>query len=328
MFTREKVTVFLLLLASVQVTFAQSHWWNANWNYRVLLIVEPADDEQANNLVAATINFTIALKAAKAKGIFVANTIRVVEVNQAGILLDQAVPFQFDLDREFHPTRKAQGTLLFLLKGPTATTRYFHLYFDTNERLPAINLTTEYRLSDALSPQKLEQLRNTMEPFVVNLGAVETRPAPPAVRARTVKIENMARSVETNGNAAEPAWKNKPEHPFFGGYCTWYAAKKWKEFTGAPVTWSGDAGRWFDNAAEEGRNVSEDPKAAVKGAIMVWTRNGAAGHVAVVEEVNAEGVFITEMNVYRRWVVSEAFLPFTNLDKGTRYKFRGYILPE
>lgn len=50
--------------------------------------------------------------------------------------------------------------------------------------------------------------------------------------------------------------------------------------------------------------------------------------MAFVKAVNKVGVWVTEMNTRGRWMVSEAFLPFTNLDKGTKYKFKGYILPE
>jgi surface antigen len=202
------------------------------------------------------------------------------------------------------------------------------LYFETNEAEHLTQIIAPYRRLEVLQATGTEVPARSLEPLFVNVGGVETRPAPLATRLRTVTMGTAARSATAEFNATEPLWKNKPEHQFFPGYCTWYAARKWKEFTGTPVTWSGDAGRWFDNALEEGRRVSDDPKAAVRGAVMVWTRHGAAGHVAIVEKVADEGVYISEMNVYRRWVVSEAFLPFTNLDKGTKYKFRGYILPE
>ncbi len=323
-FWRNVLVCVLLCFSGVPV-WAQANWWNPNWTLRLPLTVEPAATAQHNRPVAVTINFTLALKAAKSRGLFISNTLRVVEVNAGGNVVDEAVPLQFDFAPDFHATRNALGTVQFFLKGRTTRTRHFHLYFETNEAPQVTQLLAPYRLAEVLRAFETEAPQHTLEPLLVNVGAVETKPA---TRARTVTLAPTAQVAATELNATEPAWKNKPEHPFFPGYCTWYAARKWKEFTGAPVTWSGDAGRWFDNAAEEGRSVSEDPQAAVVGAVMVWTRRGAAGHVAFVEDVNAEGVFISEMNVYRRWVVSETFLPFTNLDKGTKYKFRGYILPE
>ncbi len=322
--------VFWLLFGSTSSVLAQSNWWNVNWNYRIPITVEPLNTEQDTRPVAATINFTVALKAVHSRGIFVSNTIRLIEVNSSGTVLDEAIPLQFDFAPDFHATRKAQGTLLFLLKGNTHTTRSFQLYFETHEARNLTALLAAFRLAEALPSSAQEPVRLTMAPLLVNVGQVETRSPKSSTRPRTVTFENMARTATPTAEmkATEPVWKSKPEHQFFAGYCTWYAARKWKDFTSTPVTWSGDGGRWFDNAADEGRTVSDDPKAAVKGAIVVWTRRGSAGHVAFVEAVNEEGVFITEMNARGRWVISDAFLPFTNLDKGAKYRFKGYILPE
>ena len=130
--------VFWLLVGSTSSVLAQSNWWNVNWNYRLPITVEPTTTEQPDRTVAATINFTIALKAARARGIFVSNTLRLVEVGAKGNVSDAAVPLQFDFAPDYHATRKAQGTLLFLVKGTTATARRFYLYFETHE---ARNLT-------------------------------------------------------------------------------------------------------------------------------------------------------------------------------------------
>lgn len=322
--------IFWLLLGSPSAVLAQSNWWNVNWTYRIPMTVEPANTEQPDRPAAATINFSIALKAARSRGIFVSNTLRLVEVSSNGSVVDAAIPLQFDFAPDYHATRKAQGTLLFLLKGATVNTRRFYLYFETHEARNLTQLLAPYRLFETLQSSEEELTPRTIDQVIVNVGEVETKPAKSSTRSRTVTSESMARSATPSAelNAIEPLWKSKSEHQFFAGYCTWYAARKWKEFTNTPVTWSGDGGRWFDNAADEGRNISDDPTAAVKGAIMVWTRRGSAGHVAFVEAVNEEGVFITEMNARGRWMVSDAFLPFTNLDKGTKYRFKGYILPE
>ena len=71
------------------------------------------------------------------------------------------------------------------------------------------------------------------------------------------------------------------------GWCTYYVATK------RNVTWNGDAGYWYANAAAQGYSVGPTPKV---GAIMV-TWESWAGHVAYVESVNADGSWtVSEMN--------------------------------
>lgn len=71
------------------------------------------------------------------------------------------------------------------------------------------------------------------------------------------------------------------------GWCTYLPATKRK------VTWSGNAGYWYDNARAQGYAVGPTPKV---GAIMV-TWESYLGHVAYVESVNADGSWtVSEMN--------------------------------
>jgi LysM repeat protein len=78
-----------------------------------------------------------------------------------------------------------------------------------------------------------------------------------------------------------------PATGFPAGWCTWYVATK------RNVTWRGDAGFWYQNAAAQGYSVGSVPK---PGSIMV-TWESWAGHVAYVESVNADGSWVvTEMN--------------------------------
>jgi LysM repeat protein len=71
------------------------------------------------------------------------------------------------------------------------------------------------------------------------------------------------------------------------GWCTYYVATK------RNVTWNGNAGYWYQNAAAQGYAVGPTPKV---GAIMV-TWESWAGHVAYVESVNADGSWtVSEMN--------------------------------
>jgi LysM repeat protein len=78
-----------------------------------------------------------------------------------------------------------------------------------------------------------------------------------------------------------------PATGFPAGWCTYYVATK------RNVTWRGDAGFWYQNAAAAGYAVGSKPKV---GAIMVsW--ESYLGHVSYVESVNADGSWtVSEMN--------------------------------
>jgi LysM repeat protein len=80
------------------------------------------------------------------------------------------------------------------------------------------------------------------------------------------------------------------------GWCTYYVATK------RNVTWTGDAGYWYQNASAQGYPVGPTPKV---GSIMV-TWESWAGHVAYVESVNADGSWtVTEMNWVAFNVINE-----------------------
>jgi LysM repeat protein len=107
-------------------------------------------------------------------------------------------------------------------------------------------------------------------------------PPPPAL----LQILNTVRSsytVTRLGCCLGPYVNNK----FPVGWCTYYVAT-WRN-----VTWTGDAGYWYQNAAAQGYAVGPTPK---PGSIMV-TWESWAGHVAYVESVNPDGSWVvTEMN--------------------------------
>jgi LysM repeat protein len=87
-----------------------------------------------------------------------------------------------------------------------------------------------------------------------------------------------------------------PATGFPAGWCTWYVATK------RNVTWRGDAGFWYQNAAAAGYPVGSKPKV---GAIMV-TWESYLGHVAYVEAVNADGSWtVSEMNYVAFDVISQ-----------------------
>lgn len=93
------------------------------------------------------------------------------------------------------------------------------------------------------------------------------------------------------------AWGSSPQYGFNGydyGYCTWYVANRMP----VPANW-GNANTWSYYAPRSGWSVSKSP---VKGAIG-QTTGGPWGHVAVVEDVSADGTMIkySDMNGLRGW---------------------------
>jgi LysM repeat protein len=109
-------------------------------------------------------------------------------------------------------------------------------------------------------------------------------PPPPAlyqILAQAGKPSNFA--VKVVNCCLGPYVNNK----FPVGWCTYYVATK------RNVTWNGDAGYWYANAAAQGYSVGSTPKV---GSIMV-TWESWAGHVAYVEAVNPDGSWmVSEMN--------------------------------
>jgi LysM repeat protein len=81
---------------------------------------------------------------------------------------------------------------------------------------------------------------------------------------------------------------------FTYGQCTWYVASR------RNVPWTGDAWMWWGNARAMGFPEGQVPE---PGSIMVTWESPVYGHVAYVEQVNADGSFvISEMN-FKAWNV-------------------------
>jgi len=108
-------------------------------------------------------------------------------------------------------------------------------------------------------------------------------PPPPLWQILAQHNQSVNFPVKVLGCCLGPYVNNK----FPVGWCTYYVAT-WRN-----VTWTGDAGYWYQNASAQGYAVGPTPKV---GAIMV-TWESWAGHVAYVEAVNPDGSFVvSEMN--------------------------------
>ena len=82
-----------------------------------------------------------------------------------------------------------------------------------------------------------------------------------------------------------------------------------------------DAGEWYDyniNLGDKGYPYGQTPKL---GAIICWERPGAAGHVAVVEEIAENGDIVTSNSGYR----SSTYFWTEEITKNSGYARYGYI---
>jgi LysM repeat protein len=159
------------------------------------------------------------------------------------------------------------------------------------------SLATKYS-SDAQSILDFNRLRSsqlsTGTILVIPGGVGGAFPPPPTL------WQNLVQTGSATGGAFHSTVLGcclgpYPATGFPAGWCTYYVATK------RNVTWRGDAGFWYQNAAAAGYAVGSTPKA---GSIMV-TWESYLGHVAYVESVNADGSWnVSEMNFVAFNVIS------------------------
>ena len=111
---------------------AAGDWWDPRWTFRVAVEVAAGGAARRDKTADVALNFTELLTAAGEDSRFNPASIRVVEVDGGGAVIDAAVPFQFDRATDYDPNENAAGTLTILLTGPTGAdeTRRYHVYFD------------------------------------------------------------------------------------------------------------------------------------------------------------------------------------------------------
>lgn len=113
--------------------------------------------------------------------------------------------------------------------------------------------------------------------------------------------------------------------------CVFYALGRFAELWGIWLK-STNAENFAAVAKEKGLTVSQTPKL---GAIVCWAKgkvgvsSDGAGHVAVVEQINADGSIVTSES---GWSASKPFWTQTRKNDGnwgqtSTYKFIGFILP-
>ncbi|MCB0045950.1 MAG: hypothetical protein KDD92_10995 [Caldilineaceae bacterium] len=106
-------------------------WWDERWAYRSLVRIGGNNVSRNHQPVILAVNFSDFLAQAGGSGAFDEDSIRVVEINDAGQVLDANVPFQFERRGGYDPSANAHGYLIIGPPGETAAgqTRLFHIYY-------------------------------------------------------------------------------------------------------------------------------------------------------------------------------------------------------
>jgi len=107
-------------------------WWDEQWRFRVPIEFAVGSHARENHVTETAIDFTTLLSALGESAAIELDSLRVIEVDADGMVVDPAVPFQFDADPGFDPLSNASGTLMIQLTGTTAAgvSRFYQVYFD------------------------------------------------------------------------------------------------------------------------------------------------------------------------------------------------------
>jgi len=133
---------------------AAQRWWNPHWPYRMPVTVGAAGYARSDLPVEVAVDFSAALASLGASGAFDPATLRVIEVDAGGAVLDERTVFQFDAAPDYDATSNAVGTLVVQLAGvtPADAERRFEVYFaKAGAGLPAACFDAEVNASDGVA---------------------------------------------------------------------------------------------------------------------------------------------------------------------------------
>lgn len=123
---------------------------------------------------------------------------------------------------------------------------------------------------------------------------------------------------------------NSNENPFVAsgygmfqnnGNCTAYAFGRFFEILGSkPTLCTGNAGEWYGKKSD-GYERGSKPQL---GAVACWAKPGAAGHVAIVEQINSDGsVLMSQSGWQSRYFWTQTHRPTNYMN--SPYIFQGFI---
>jgi hypothetical protein len=125
-----KTTAFLLFFTASLFSSFAAPAQGVMQQYQFDIQVDAGTTDRQDKPVDAAIDLTAFL--ANIPGTLDVQSLQVVEVDIAGVQIDDAVLFQFDQDAGFDPVANAAGNLVFIMDGVTlaGATRYYQLAFD------------------------------------------------------------------------------------------------------------------------------------------------------------------------------------------------------
>jgi hypothetical protein len=154
------VLLLLLLFFTSQlasaITSDSFQWWDTSRPYRVSVTVNTMDYERYEKPVEVSLNFTQLLSTLGQTGILDENSIRVIETDSTGVILNAAVLFQFDKDPGFNAATRAAGTIVFIMDGTTQSNvnRHYHIYFGlTGGSYSPLPITPQVTLTDNITDE-------------------------------------------------------------------------------------------------------------------------------------------------------------------------------
>ena len=98
------------------------------------LKIDAGGSERFDRIVEIDLNLTQQMETLGVPGALDLTSLRLIEVDESGKVLDPEVAFQFDPEQQFDANKRAVGTLVFSLSGhtPAQATRRYRLYFGDN----------------------------------------------------------------------------------------------------------------------------------------------------------------------------------------------------
>jgi len=129
-------------------------WWNTGWDFRVPVVVSPGAQARTDHLAEVLLDFTDLMAGVGiANTTFDPNSVRVVEVDGSGNVIDADIPLQVDQSRNYNAVTNALATVVFVMKGTSAanSVRTYHVYFDkTSKAIPAKVVTPQVTVTDGV----------------------------------------------------------------------------------------------------------------------------------------------------------------------------------
>lgn len=131
-------------------------WHEVSRKYRIKLSLTSPIQVVSGTPVEALINFTQLLQSAAQSGTVNLNSLKLVEVNNQGGIVDASVPFQFDV------SSGTTGKIIFILSDISANnSKNYYLYFDAGANFSLPSFTNQVSVTDNINYQGQSSYRFT-----------------------------------------------------------------------------------------------------------------------------------------------------------------------